>query len=199
MKIGIFGGSFNPPHKIHKEIGMYLVNSKYLDKVIYVPTGDKYEKKDLISSNNRIDMLKIMIKNNNYLEVSDYEIKNNLVYTYQTLDYFKNKYKDSEIYFICGSDNLREFKTWKKFNYILNNYRLIVFKRNDDNIEKILENLNIKNIIVIDKVFGNLSSTYIRKELEEGKNVLNLVDNEVVEYIENNKLYNFSRKKVVVI
>ena len=199
MKIGIFGGSFNPPHKIHKEIGMYLVNRKYLDKVIYVPTGDKYEKQDLISSNSRIEMLKIMIKNNNYLEVSDYEIKNNLVYTYQTLDYFKNKYKDSEIYFICGSDNLREFKTWKKFNYILNNYRLIVFKRNDDNIEKILENLNIKNIIVIDKVFGNLSSTYIRKELEEGKNVLNLVDNEVVEYIENNKLYNFSRKKVVVI
>ena len=199
MKIGIFGGSFNPPHKIHKEIGIYLVNRKYLDKVIYVPTGDKYEKQDLISSNSRIEMLKIMIKNNNYLEVSDYEIKNNLVYTYQTLDYFKNKYKDSEIYFICGSDNLREFKTWKKFNYILNNYRLIVFKRNDDNIEKILENLNIKNIIVIDKVFGNLSSTYIRKELEEGKNVLNLVDNEVVEYIENNKLYNFSRKKVVVI
>ena len=69
--LAIFGGSFNPPHKIHKEIGMYLVNSKYLDKVIYVPTGDKYEKKDLISSNNRIDMLKIMIKNNNYLEVSD--------------------------------------------------------------------------------------------------------------------------------
>lgn len=199
MKIGIFGGSFNPPHKIHKEIGIYLVNRKYLDKVIYVPTGDKYEKQDLISSNSRIEMLKIMIKNNNYLEVSDYEIKNNLVYTYQTLDYFKNKYKDSEIYFICGSDNLREFKTWKKFNYILNNYRLIVFKRNDDNIEKILENLNIKNIILIDKVFGNLSSTYIRKELEEGKNVLNLVDNEVVEYIENNKLYNFSRKKVVVI
>ncbi len=48
MKIGIFGGCFNPPHNMHKDIGLNLIKKKYLDRVIYVPTGDQYQKEELI-------------------------------------------------------------------------------------------------------------------------------------------------------
>ena len=56
MKIGIFGGSFNPPHNMHKNIALDLLKNKYLDKVIYVPTGNKYNKKGLANQNDRYNM-----------------------------------------------------------------------------------------------------------------------------------------------
>ena len=63
MKIGIFGGSFNPPHIMHKKIAEQLIKEKYLDKVIFVPTGMKYEyKNNLISNEDRYHMLKLLIK-----------------------------------------------------------------------------------------------------------------------------------------
>ena len=100
MKIGIFGGCFNPPHKMHKSIALELIMNHYLDKVIYVPTGNKYNKTSLIDAKHRYNMLKLMTDDNTTLDVSDYELKNTLTYTYQTLDYFKDKYKKDEIYFI---------------------------------------------------------------------------------------------------
>ena len=97
MRIGIFGGSFNPPHKMHKNIALNLIKNNYLDKAIYVPTGNKYNKNNLIDSTHRYNMIKLMISDVNNLEVSDYELKNTLTYTYQTLNYFKEKYPNDEI------------------------------------------------------------------------------------------------------
>ena len=92
MKIGIFGGSFNPPHKMHKKIALDLIKKHYLDKVIFVPTGRKYKyKNNLLSDKVRLEMLKLMCIDNKDLDVSDYELKDHIVYTYDTLDYFKNK------------------------------------------------------------------------------------------------------------
>ena len=140
MRIGLFGGSFNPPHKMHKFIAEQLIENNYVDKIIYIPTGNKYNKKELIEFKHRYNMLKIMVDDTKQLEVSDYEDKNTLTYTYQTLDYFKNKYKNDEIYFICGSDNIKQITTWKNYEYILENYKTIVIRRNDDNLEKNINN-----------------------------------------------------------
>ena len=150
MKIGIFGGSFNPPHNMHKNIALKLINKGYLDKVIFVPTGDKYNKDGLLNQKDRYNMVKLMIEGCDNLEVSDYEF-NKLTYTYETLDYFKNIYKDDDIYFICGSDNLKQITLWRKYDYILRNYKMIVIRRNNDDIDKIINNLLIyyKNIICL--------------------------------------------------
>lgn len=184
MRIGIFGGSFNPPHVDHKQIAIELIEKDYLDKVIFVPTGDKYQKKELISANMRINMLQLMCKNNLNLEVSDYEIKNKLTYTYETLDYFKNKYPNDTIYFICGSDNLKEFKTWKNYEYILDNYKIIVTMRNNDKIDSIIKDINSKNIIEVNIKTNNISSTMIRAKLDE-----KYLDESVYNYIKKYKLY----------
>ena len=146
MKIGIFGGSFNPPHNMHKNIALDLIKNKYLDKVIYVPTGNKYNKKGLANQNDRYNMLKLMIEGYDNLDVSNYEFSK-LTFTYETLNHFKNIYKNDEIYFICGSDNLKEITTWKNYDYILDNFKLIVIRRNNDDINEILSKINSKNSI----------------------------------------------------
>ena len=167
MRIGIFGGSFNPPHKMHKNIAIFLLQNNYIDKVIYVPTGNKYNKKDLIEAKYRLKMLEIMTRNDNRMNTSNYEIKNTLTYTYQTLDYFKSIYPNDEIYFICGSDNLKEITTWKNYKYILNNYKLLVIKRNNDNLDEIIKNLDNKGIVIIKINSEDTSSSTIRKDLKE--------------------------------
>ncbi len=193
MKIGIFGGSFNPPHKMHKKIALELIKKEYVEKVIYVPTGNKYSKKDLIDAKERLEMLRIMTQNNENLLVSDYELKNILTYTYQTLDYFKSLYPNAKVCFICGTDNLQEITTWKNYNYILNNYKILVIKRNNDNVENIMNSVNTRNIIIIDINAKDLSSTSIRKNLKENGYTFDL-DDEVMDYIRQRKLYNIKEK-----
>ena len=101
MRIGIFGGSFNLPHKVHKKIATSLVKYGYLDKVIFVPTGNRYKKKELVDAKDLFPMLSLMVKNYINLEVSSYEIQDYLVYTYQALDYFqKNMFVMKYIFFV---------------------------------------------------------------------------------------------------
>lgn len=189
MKIGILGGSFNPPHKMHKQIALKLIEKKYLDKVIYVPTGDKYNKDELIEAKHRYNMIKLMIKNYHELELSDYELKNNLTYTYQTLDYFRKIYPHDVIYFICGSDNLKEINDWKKVEYILSNFKILVIKRNNDNIDDILSNIKGGNIDIASIELDDISSTYIRRNIKNKRKILSMIDDDVLDYIDKNNLY----------
>ena len=192
MKIGIFGGSFNPPHKMHKKIAISLIKNHYVDKVIFVPTGSKYKyKNNLLSDKVRLEMLELMCKDNNNLEVSDYELKEKVVYTYETLDYFKNKYKNDEIYFICGTDNLSYIDKWQRGKYLLSNYKLLIIKRNSFEITSILEKYKDykDNIIVTDIEENEISSTKIREMIYNNKRAETYLDKDVSDYITRNKLY----------
>ena len=192
MKIGIFGGSFNPPHKMHKEIAIELIKKHYVDKVIFVPTGSKYKyKNNLLSDKVRLEMLELMCRDNNNLEVSDYELKEHVVYTYETLNYFRNKYKDDEIYFICGTDNLSYIDKWKKGEDILSNNKLLVIKRNADDINTLLEKYKDykDNIIVTEIEENEISSTKIREMIYNNKRAEDYLDESVYSYIRENNLY----------
>lgn len=190
MKIGIFGGSFNPPHKMHLDIALNLINKNYLDKVIYIPTGDSYNKKGLINFKDRYKMVELMISDYNILLISDVGNNENYKYTYQTLDYFKSIYRNDELYFICGTDNLNEFDTWKEYEYILENYKLLVIKRNDDDIDSILNKYSnyLENIIISNIEPNLLSSTSIRKNINKNE-VKKYLDEKVYKYIVDNELY----------
>lgn len=183
MRIGVFGGSFNPPHLMHLNIAKDLLRLKYLDKVIFVPTGNKYSKDDLIDIKYRIEMLKIMTISYDDMIVSDYENQDRVVYTYETLDYFKKKYLGSEIYFILGADNLKQISNWKNSEYILSNYKLIVINRGDDKIE-------VKdNVVVTDILNNDISSTFIRNNIDNDDIIKKYLDKNVLEYIRKEKLY----------
>ena len=192
MKIGIFGGSFNPPHKMHKEIALTLIEKHYVEKVIFVPTGSKYKyKNNLLSDKVRFEMLKLMCRDNNNLEVSNYELKEHVVYTYETLNYFKNKYKDDEIYFICGTDNLSYIDKWKNGLDVLANNKLLVVKRSTDNINDLLVKFKDykDNIIVTNILENEISSTKIREMIYNNKRAETYLDKDVSDYITRNKLY----------
>lgn len=183
MKIGVFGGSFNPPHLMHLNIAKDLLRLKYLDKVIFVPTGNKYSKDDLIDIKYRIEMLKIMTISYDDMIVSDYENQDRVVYTYETLDYFKKKYLGSEIYFILGADNLKQISNWKNSEYILSNYKLLVINRGNDKIE-------VKdNVVVMDILNNDISSTFIRNNIDNDDIIKKYLDKNVLEYIRKEKLY----------
>ena len=192
MKVGIFGGSFNPPHKMHLDIGVQLVNKQYVDNLVYVPTGSKYKyKNNLLPDKNRLEMLEILTNKYENLNVNDYELKDEVVYTCETLTYFKELYTDAEIYFVCGADNLSYIDKWKNGEDILKNYKILVMKRKGEDIDELLEKFKKykHNIVVADIEQQDISSTDIRERLKNNENVLDVLDKNVDEYIRKNKLY----------
>lgn len=187
MKIGVYVGSFNPPHKGHIKIVNHLINN-YLDKVIIIPTGNYWDKIDLVSINDRINMLKFY--ENEKIIIDDKN--NNLEYTYQVLNNLKLEYKKDELYLIIGADNIINFDKWKNYEEVLTN-NLIIINRNNINILEYLEKLNKKDkyIIVDDLSNIDISSTLIRHKIKnkDYEKILEYLDEKVYEYINNNSLY----------
>ena len=187
MKIGIYVGSFNPPHLGHIKIANHLVDN-YLDKVIIVPTGNYWDKQDLIDIYHRINMLKFFENKNIMIDNKN----NDVSYTYQLLDNLSHEYKEDELYLILGADNLINLDKWKNYDKILR-YNLIVLNRSNIDALKYLNQLNkITNYIVVDDLSNiDISSTLIRNKLKEKdyNNILKLIDERVYKYIEKNNLY----------
>lgn len=193
MKTGIavITGTFNPVHKAHINLGKQVLKKfPKIKKVIYVPVGDKYEKSDLICAEYRYNILEKVCEKIDRFEVSKIEIENTKqLYTYQTLDIISKEYGDSEIYLVIGSDNLKEFHTWKRYQYILNSYNLIVFSRNNDNLERIvndskyLADYSEKIMFIKCNRYLNVSSTQIRNNIRCGIEFKHLVPKEAYKYI----------------
>lgn len=191
MRIGVFGGSFNPPHKMHESIASQLIEKGLLDKVIFVPTSNFYPKAGLINDEERLEMLKLMIKDKKEYIVSDYEF-GKLTYTYQTLEYFKNEYPNDQIYFICGSDNLEQLDTWREYQKILGDYKLIVIPRKHDMDSLLNKYEEYKNNIIVAELDNNyISSTLVREYLKEKDydKVKEYINKDVLEFIIKNNLY----------
>ncbi len=186
MKIGIYGGSFNPPHNTHIKIATELLNENIVDFLYVLPTSDVYAKNDLISVNHRVNMLNLCLKSS---KIKVFKPNSDIFnYTYKALDYFKSLHPNDEICFVMGSDNLKEFSTWKNTEYILKNYSLIVILRDDDKEEDLLKLYNYKNIYFL-KNKGNISSSGIRTEIKNGIYNKSILSSDVIDYIKQNNLY----------
>ena len=195
--IAIFGGSFNPPINSHVFLAKQIIEKlENIEKIIFVPVSTKYNKKGLLEDKHRYNMLKIICDKEQDLEVSNIEMNSKKqLYTIETLNYFKEQYNNNEIYFIMGTDNLKELETWKTPEKILKSYKIIVLERENDNLEEIINNNNFfknnKNSII--KINGieriNLSSTMIREKIKKGESIEKFIDKDVLKYIEKNELY----------
>ena len=195
--IAIFGGSFNPPINSHIFLAKQILEKcNKIEKLIFVPVSTKYQKEELIEDKHRYNMLEIISKKEEKIEVSDIElITDKQLYTIQTLDFFKDMYKDNDIYFVMGTDNLKEIETWREAQRLLSDYKIIVLERENDKLDKIINDnkflSNNKDSLIkingIDRIF--LSSTMIRDKIKNGEDVEEFIDKEVLEYIKENKLY----------
>lgn len=184
MKIAVYVGSFNPVHKGHIKVVKKILK-EYVDKVIIVPTMSYWNKNNLISIKDRINMLKLY-------ETKDIVIdnkNNNYEFTYQVLRNSQNEYKNDKIYLVIGDDLLKDFDKWKNVSEILK-YNIIVIRRNDieESIYKKYENYNF---IVKNKISSKeISSTIVRNViLNNNKDVLKYIDLKVYDYIKRNNLY----------
>ena len=195
--IAVFGGSFNPPINSHVLLAKQILEKcKQIEKVIFVPVSTKYKKEELVEDKHRFNMLKIICDKESKMEVSDIELTSDVqLYTIQTLDAFKQKYIDKDIYFIMGTDNLKELETWSEAERMLKEYKIIVLERENDNLYELIENSKFlkkyKNSLIkiqgINRIF--LSSTMIRDKIKNGENVEQYMPKKILEYIKKNKLY----------
>ena len=196
-KIGIFGGVFNPPHNSHLAVAEEILNNHpEFEKIIFMPVSDNYKKTDIIPAKHRYNMLNLACEKNKKFEVSDFEmLQNEQFYAYQTLDAFQKRYPNHQLCFIIGTDSLKSFETWKRYEYLLKKYEIFVYTRGNDDFETILSNhpiLKDKKKFFIQAncpLFTNISSTQIRNSLKNNKEVHYLVPQSVLEYIKKNNLY----------
>ena len=196
-QIVIFGGCFNPPLNSHFSLAQQIINEyENIEQIIFVPVNSKYQKADLISNEHRYKMLKLACDKNEKFDVSRIELDSpRPLYTIETLRIFQETYSKYQIAFIIGSDNLKEINTWEKAEELTKDFKIYVLERDKDNIEEILKsngfiNKNKQSFIKAkDNITSNLISTFVRNKLKNGKSVRYLTTDEVVSYIEENKLY----------
>ena len=188
MKVGLYFGSFNPLHLGHKIIASYIAEFTDLDRVTFVvsPQNPLKEKKDLLDQSTRLQIIKSEIKGVKNLEVTDIEFNMpNPSYTIDTLQSLKEKTPKHEFCLIMGADNFENIHMWKNFKQILENYTIYVYPRNG-----IIVKRNQKNIMVLhDMPQIDISASFIRKKIYEGKDVSYLMPEKAWEYIDKMKLY----------
>lgn len=195
--IALFCGSFNPPLFSHFSLAEQLLNSdKNIEKVIFVPVSNKYNKDGLISDEHRFNMLNLVCEKNPRFEVSDIEFNSSRQpYTFETLQAMQEIYPDYEIRLIIGTDNLKELDTWYEIEQLLNRFQVFVLARDEDNIEDIINNHNLLSKYSASFIKSNISirtnfsSSFVRNEIKNNNSIRYLLPDEVIIYIENNNLY----------
>lgn len=191
MKVGLYFGTFNPIHVGHLTIANHLAEYSDLDKIWFVvtPLSPFKKKSSLLDNRQRYEMVYRATEDYSKLEPSDIEF--NLPepnYTINTLTYLKEKYPNHEFALIMGEDNLKSFHKWKNYELILDNHDIYVYPRiSDGEIETQFDNHN--KIHKIDAPIMELSSTFIRKSIKEGKNVRPMLPEHVWEYLDEMNFY----------
>lgn len=196
-KIGIMLGVFNPPHNFHFTIANEILkNNPDIEKIIFVPTNDNYKKPDVINSEHRFNMLKLVCSQNKQFDVSRFEIDSlTQPYSEETLEHFAKVYPEYKINLIIGSDNLKTFNTWHNYSNILKKYSPIIFERDDDNLDLIIENTGFlkpyKYFIKSSKcsISSDLSATKVRNRIKNKQSITDYVPIEINDYIKTHKLY----------
>ncbi|OEG71261.1 hypothetical protein ATZ36_14170 [Candidatus Endomicrobiellum trichonymphae] len=189
-KIAIFGGSFDPVHKSHIQTAELTFKSFDLKKMIFVIAyTPPHKTKQYAYIEDRISMLKLAARNMQKTEISLYEAqKLEMVYSYQTLDYFNSLYHEDEICMVIGSDSLLDLPTWKNIDYMAGRCKFIVAKRPGFEVNKNVKYLD--RCVFIDKETEDISSTEIRRLVKEDyKKAASLLDKKVYNYIIQNGLY----------
>jgi nicotinate-nucleotide adenylyltransferase len=187
-RLGILGGTFDPPHYGHIAVARAALKECRLSKIIFIPAKYPPHKasEEISSESDRLNMLRLAVENNPEFEVSDIELKRDgLSYTIDTLREIKKLFSGYEIVFIIGADNIAEMESWFKPEEILETADVIAFNR-----PGFVPGGRFKSRI---KMFNmppvDISSTDIRKRIRGGGDPAGLLPDAVLEYIEKSSLY----------
>lgn len=198
MRTGIFGGSFDPVHTEHVKLAEAAIKTLRLDRVFVLPAYAPPHKKGrvLAADTHRIAMLRLAFSRVEKAIVSDYEIRRaGVSYTYLTCRHFKALFPDDELFFLAGTDMLRDFYTWKNPEDILRNVTLAVCDRAEKNEEwekkegeRFFATFG-KKFVRIDYGAKAVSSTEARVLAAAGDDISCFCGKEVADYVAKEGLY----------
>lgn len=217
MRIGIYGGAFNPIHFGHLRTAEEVLEKFSLDKVVFIPSGrTPFDKPNLAKANHRLEMVKKAIKGNRHFAVSSIEIKSRQKsYTVDTVKKHQRLYPDSELFLILGIDAFLDLPYWKQPLRLINLLNFIVMSRPGytfsdlyafpylkGTTKKVLKELDKGEImefssdislttrLYLRKVTGlGIASSHIRSMVKCSENIKYLLPDSVKSYIISNKLY----------
>lgn len=186
MKIGLFGGSFNPIHNDHTRIIKYLVGKKIIDQVWIIPCKNHVFNKDLLPVKERVKMIKLAIKKIKRVKINTIELETTgKSYAINTIRKLKKISPQHNFFFIAGSDILHEIKRWHKYEDILKEIDFIIFKRVGYDVKNI-RGLNITHLI--EEKPSSISSSEIREKIEGERSLKNFIPFSVYDYLVNKKI-----------
>lgn len=188
-KIGLLGGTFDPPHIGHMIIANEVYDALGLDEVWFIPTNEPpHKEKATSSATNRLEMLQLAVERNDDFFVHDIEVKRTgKSYSIDTIKQLKAEHEDVQFYFIIGADNIEYLPRWYKIDELMELVQFVGVKRTAFTTETNYP------VTLIDVPFIDVSSSFIRKRIQEGRTVGYWVEENVYAYIKEHQLYGYQK------
>ena len=191
MRIGVFGGTFDPPHIGHLLLASDARDALQLDRLIFIPVGVQPFKVDtppVASGQDRLEMVRLAIGNDPNYVVDDTEItRKGLSFTVDTLEYLAGRHVGSQFFFLLGQDAAAGFRKWRNPGRILEIATLALMMRSGS--EDAVGWRNFENLVMVSPRRVDVSSTEIRERLRAGKSIKGFVPESVEQFIEARGLY----------
>jgi nicotinate-nucleotide adenylyltransferase len=194
MKLAIFGGTFDPIHMGHLLVAEAAREQFALDRIFFLPTGiPPHKTNPLATSVQRLAMVRQAIRGNPAFKAEAWEIRQQRnVYTFETLAYFKNRYPDASLFFILGSDSLRDIPRWRQGAALLKQCRFLVVERKEAPWSSISNALR-RQVSLVKAPLYNVSSHALRALAAKGCSLRYQVPDLVRSYIRSRHLYRRAR------
>lgn len=191
MRVGLFGGSFNPPHVAHLILTETIREQFALDHILWIPAYQPPHKdpSHLANAEHRLAMVQLATAQNEHFAVSDLEIqRQGTSYTFDTICYLQEQHPETQFFFLLGGDSLAGFPTWYQPQAILERVPLLVYHR-PGSPPTIPEGLSASRIHFTTAPQMDLASAYIRQRLHMKQSIRYLVPETVRIYIQEHHLY----------
>ena len=195
MRIGVFGGTFDPPHVGHLILAADAFEALRLDKLVFVPARVqplKVEKPAVAAAKERLEMVRLAIAGDARYSVDDTEIsREGLSFTVDTLEGLSERFEGAQLFLLLGEDSLRTFDRWKNPERILELATLAVMHRAaaGEVMKRARPSSKRKGVETLSTRQVDVSSTEIRQRLSDGKSIRGFVPESVEKFITSRRLY----------
>ena len=189
MKTGLYFGSFNPIHIGHMAIANFMIEFSDLEQLWFVvsPHNPLKEKKTLLKDYHRLEMVQLAVEDDDRFRASDIEFKlPTPSYTIDTLVYLEERNPGREFQLVMGADGLRTFHKWKHANLIVEKYHRLIYPRPGVDMDSVSK---LGNASVVNAPLMEISSSFIRNAIKEGKDIRHLVPAKAYQYMREMHFY----------